>query len=300
MSSLFSALTTAEYATIKVMGFLQSFAVALVLAVTSLISGTLGFLHVAQTPTAEVPSATSSTTTTASNNPAPAIASPTSTTTTAVASSGSPSFTSPLKTSTTSLMAKIPPQQSTQAYVIDPETGFKVLASQWAECQSAAPLIDQEGNVSAARKDAQHVFNGECGILAGATPSTFVALDYYYGKDATGIWLLANPSEDGGEPISWQIIGADPSSFALLPDPENEPNPTFDITGPSFEGFSWTYTKDKKHVYNLGQLVPQADPTTFVVVDPPESNQYNIDAHDNTFTYFDGKVVGSYPPAAVQ
>ena len=48
-------------ATINAMGFLQSFVLAFVLAVTSFITAPLGFFHVSQSPTVEVSPVTGST-----------------------------------------------------------------------------------------------------------------------------------------------------------------------------------------------------------------------------------------------
>ena len=78
--------------TIKPMGFLQSFVVALVFAVTSLAT-TLGFFHVAHNPTVQAsPATTTAQTTTASSNQAP-MSAPSSTATSSGTSSSAASAT---------------------------------------------------------------------------------------------------------------------------------------------------------------------------------------------------------------
>ena len=166
---------------------------------------------------------------------------------------------------------------SNTAYVVNPTNGERIPADQLADCQSASPVVDLQGHASAAKKSAIHVYDAYCDILAGANPGTFVALDFYYGRDANGVWILDNPSEEGSL-ISVQIVGADPATFTLIP-------------GPANEGFSDFYTKDKNHVYDLGQTVGVADPETFAIDIPPQVTTCQFDAHDDYLKFYRGQIV---------
>jgi hypothetical protein len=164
---------------------------------------------------------------------------------------------------------------------------------QLADCQYGRPLTDLQGNQTFAAMTVTHVYahpmdsgpipNNECGTytLVGADPKTFLALDQFYGKDANGVWFIADPSEEGS-PKSYQIFGADPATFALIPD-------SFFPRNSLEEGFSEFYTKDKHHVYWLGQVVVGADPATFAINDPYGGTSCQFyDAHDGTRLYYKG------------
>lgn len=141
------------------------------------------------------------------------------------------------------------------------------------DCASGTPIIDLQGNPTLATKTLTHVYahpmdggpnpNNECGTytLYGADPKTFVALDQFYGKDQNGVWFIADPSEEGS-PYSYQILGADPATFTLIPDTRFPRNSIE-------EGFSEFYTTDKTHVFWLGQVLAGADPATFSTVNDP-------------------------------
>src|ERR1700681_3986880 len=138
------------------------------------------------------------------------------------------------------------------------------LSGQLADCQSGEVIIDLQGDPTLATKTATYLYahamdggpatNNECGTytLYGADPKTFVALDQFYATDSKGVWFIADPSEEGA-PNSYQIVGADAATFTLIPDIFFPPHSVE-------EGFSEFYTKDKNHVYWLGQVVPDADP----------------------------------------
>src|SRR5205807_2296051 len=111
------------------------------------------------------------------------------------------------------------------------------------DCKSAVPLKDIQGNVTFAVTTSMYVYvhlmdgftsNNECGTytLAGADPQTFIALDQFYAKDKNSVWFIADPAAAGG-PSSYQISGADASTFTLIRDP-------FLSESLLHEGFSWT------------------------------------------------------------
>ena len=109
-----------------------------------------------------------------------------------------------------------------------------------------------------------------------------MALSQIYGKDIHGVWVLINPFPEG-ELATEKIIGADPKTFALMPDPND----------PGGEGFSEEYTKDKSHVYALERLVNDANPGTFKLVDPPKGPlSCRYDAEDGKNKYFLGFLFG--------
>ncbi|HWP61121.1 MAG TPA: DKNYY domain-containing protein [Candidatus Paceibacterota bacterium] len=170
-------------------------------------------------------------------------------------------------------------------------------------CPPATVIADAKGNPSDAKTDGNTVYVVDpvgfygphfdaCGTLVGADAKTFVALDRYYGKDATSVWVIGNPTDEGSPPVA-RIAGADPATFTLISDPQyNDP-----------EGFNTMYTKDKNHVYIYGQTIAGADAPTFVVVDPPQAYCQNdsshgdpnltchFDARDKYHSYFRGAVV---------
>lgn len=159
----------------------------------------------------------------------------------------------------------------------------KIPANQLTDCQAGSHVVDLEGNPSGAIESATHVYNGNCDLLVGATPSNFVALDYYYGKDASNVWLLANPSEEGSPPWG-PMPGADPATFTLISDPQS-----LGAFGYS-EYFSNIYTKDKTHVYVFGQLLDGADPATFAIHFPSGTTTCQFDAFDSSHKYYRGEL----------
>jgi len=142
--------------------------------------------------------------------------------------------------------------------IINPYGGNSLTAGQLADCQSGSVVTDLEENPSGARKSSTHVYDAYCDLLVEANPATFVALDYWYGKDSNGVWLLDSPLD---EPLITQtIIGADPTSFILIPDESGYANSMY----PN-ENFSAVYTKDKNHVYYIGDVVNGVDPVSFTL-----------------------------------
>ena len=180
-----------------------------------------------------------------------------------IVSSGDPSSTGwgtlGLRT-ITAIKSSCADSSSASGSVINPYTGTFVAADQLSDCEAAVPVIDVEGNQSAARKSATHVYDGFCNSLVGATPSSFVALDYWYGKDSTEVWLLSSP-EDGTSYSAQIVAGADPATFTLIPDSSSGQFPN--------EQFSADYTKDKNHVYLDGLVVSGADPVIFTIPPAP-------------------------------
>src|SRR5438046_1326478 len=97
-----------------------------------------------------------------------------------------------------------------------------------ADCRHGSAVIDLQGKKTHATISATHVYvnlwdgmisNNQCNTytLPEADPATFVAMDQFYGKDAYSVWFIADPTDDGG-PDSYQVFGADPSTFSLIPD----------------------------------------------------------------------------------
>jgi len=181
---------------------------------------------------------------------------------------------------------------STNNFVAYPDVGTNyhpIPLQQWADCRSGKPVIDIEGNPSAASESATHVYDPFCFVLPEADPKTFVALDYYYGKDANGVWILdATGATDDGQLASEQLIGADPATFTLIPDLEDVGN----NNGYENEAFSVMYTKDSKHVYYYDTPVLGADPSTFTIHDPPlRLGSCFYDANDASNKYYYGRLV---------
>lgn len=154
-------------------------------------------------------------------------------------------------------------------------------------CSSANSITDLEGKKSAAKTDIEYVYDSNCNVLPGADPKSFIALDYYYGKDIRGVWILENPSENG-EVKSIQIVGADPASFTLIPVDNRAPSDD--------EGFSKEYTMDKNHVYSFGQLIDGADPASFAVDSPPRVTSCTFDSHDSHLQFYRGAIVPQAQP----
>jgi hypothetical protein len=107
-------------------------------------------------------------------------------------------------------------------------------------------------------------------------------LDYYYGKDAGGAWLLADPSGLGGL-VPTKIAGVDTATFAMISDPKA-------FCGTS-EPFSCMYTKDKNHVYAYGQAIDEADPIEFAIDDPPKVTTCQYDANESYQKYYLGSAI---------
>lgn len=172
--------------------------------------------------------------------------------------------------------------QSTQSRSID---GSTTPALQRQRCLVAPHVVDLAGHFSAARSDSEYVFDYYCNVLDGAQSKTFIALDFYFGKDASGVWMLVNPSDewDNFQP---RIVGADPRTFSLLP--HSGGASIYD------EGYSRIYSKDANHVYYLGQIVPEADAQSFVVDDvipketPTSTKWDNFDAQDRGGRFYRG------------
>jgi len=118
----------------KAMGFLQSIAVALILAVTSLAT-TLGFFHVAQSPAMAVSSARSPTTSSSSQTPAIAPPSRVTTATTITSSSTTSTAQAPQPTQST---LPVQPTQSTNPTIPTSQNSSATLAA--SPLSGAAPL----------------------------------------------------------------------------------------------------------------------------------------------------------------
>jgi hypothetical protein len=108
-------------------------------------------------------------------------------------------------------------------------------------------------------KDAKHVY-WQGNIVEDCDPATFQLLEYRFAKDGKrayfcyqgGIPPLALPNSDGR---------------------------TFEVIGPSSQGFG--YAKDTHQVYQGGNIIPGADPATFVVdpSDPEKASDKNQRYH---------------------
>jgi DKNYY family len=209
-----------------------------------------------------------------------------------IATHGNP----PMITSTSVVPATVATTSSTGAPAAGDTASFLPgLAEENSfSAQNLPPVIDVEGNQSLAVKDATHVYGLQVDeeayyLLPGADPNTFIAIDYEYGKDSTHVWLLGGSgADDEGGLTPGQIIGADPATFAPLPDWYG---------GYESEGFSNLYAKDKNHVYVDGTVIDGADPATFTVDDAPATTTVVgptgtstclIDAQDKNNTYWQG------------
>lgn|GEM_PF-5329892 len=96
------------------------------------------------------------------------------------------------------------------------------------------------------------LWSGTLGFLhiSQTTSSATIAtttLDKWYEKDATNVYVLSPQSD-----IFSPIVGADSATFFLVPG------------GNVNESAEWA--KDKNHVYDFGQVVSGANPTTFSVL----------------------------------
>lgn len=146
--------------------------------------------------------------------------------------------------------------------VANPNGGYDIPSNQLTDCQSGKPVIDLEGNPSAAIESATNVYDAYCNLLIGATPSTFVALNYWYGKDSSTVWILQSPVDEP-QSEAQAIEGADPATFTLIPNDNLDNSAMY----PN-EDFSLSYTKDKQHVY-LNGFKTGLDPASFSL--PPDS-----------------------------
>jgi hypothetical protein len=133
--------------------------------------------------------------------------------------------------------------------------------------------------------DNKRVYDPSCLIYVGADPKTFVALSYYYKKDATHVWVDADVTGNNMmEPTL--IADADPTTFSLIPDAG--------IRGD--HGYSRQYTKDRYRVYQFGlESIAGADPATFTVNDASTYECPPYDAYDVRHFYLGGEIVS--PPS---
>jgi len=211
-----------------------------------------------------------------------------------------PPATFPTTNNTTYKHPSTQPESTATNYplVVNPFDGWPITADNLADCESGTPVIDLEGNKSGAIKSATRVYDNHCNLLIGAKPQDFVALDFWYGKDAAGVWQLANPQGEAPR-IATLIEGADPTTFALNSD-YGEGN----LAEFPNERFSPIYEKDKSHVYFEQLPIAGADPATFMVVDPPQRyeplppnfagdpNLYGVfNAKDSMHKYLNGELI---------
>jgi hypothetical protein len=129
-------------------------------------------------------------------------------------------------------------------------------------------------------KDAKQVYFG-AGVLAGADPATFQGcggLHGELGKDAKQVYWEGNVVE-GCDAPSFEYLRlhfakdrqhayfcyASGSPPMILPGSDAK---TFEVIGVAVEDFG--YAKDAKQVYRGGNIIPGADPATFVV-DPSDT-----------------------------
>lgn len=128
-------------------------------------------------------------------------------------------------------------------------------------------------------KDAKQVYFGSA-VLAGADPASFQGSGGESGefaKDAKHVYWRGQVVE-GGDAATFQLLQyrfakdnqrayfcyAHGSPPLALPDSNAK---TFEVIGPSSQGFG--YAKDAKQVYSGANVIPGADPATFVV-DPSD------------------------------
>jgi hypothetical protein len=96
-------------------------------------------------------------------------------------------------------------------------------------------------------KDAKHVYwQGQ--VVEGGDAATFQFLQYRYAKDSRRAYFCY---ASGSAPLA--LPGSDAATFVVI--------------GPSSQGFG--YAKDAKQVYSGANVIPRADPGTFVV-DPSD------------------------------
>ena len=113
----------------------------------------------------------------------------------------------------------------------------------------------------------EHVYNWVGDIVVGANPSTFKLLNIY-SDGTTG----APYATDGVHVYSaWsskipEINGADPATFVAIRQQYQIPYAkSSGLYGQSFTDYDTTFAKDKSHVWYESKLIPNADPSTFVV-----------------------------------
>jgi len=113
-------------------------------------------------------------------------------------------------------------------------------------------------------KDAKHVYcQGE--VVEGCDAATFQFLQYRYAKDSRSAYFCYASSSP---PLA--LPGSDAATFVVI--------------GPSSQGFG--YAKDAKQVYSGANVIPGADPATFVV-DPSDPEK----ASDKHRHYHHGEAV---------
>jgi len=122
-------------------------------------------------------------------------------------------------------------------------------------------------------KDVKHVYwQGE--VVAGCDAATFQLLKFRYAKDSAHAYFCY---ASGTPPLI--LPGSDAT--------------TFEVIGPSSEGFG--YAKDAKQVYQGANVIPGADPATFVV-DPNDTGN----ASDKNQRYYHGEPVKENKDAKTQ
>jgi hypothetical protein len=122
-------------------------------------------------------------------------------------------------------------------------------------------------------KDAKHVYwQGQ--VVEGGDAATFQFLQYRYAKDLQRAYFCY---DSGSPPLA-------------LPDSDAK---TFEVIGPSSQGFG--YAKDAKQVYSGPNVIPGADPATFVV--DPTDTEKTSDKHRN---YHHGELAEDHKPTKSQ
>lgn len=112
-------------------------------------------------------------------------------------------------------------------------------------------------------KDANNVFYGTERL--GADPKSFQFIDMYYAKDINNIFYF---SPVNNKKQNTKIEGADSKTFQV-----------FEEFGPPYE-----YSKDKKHVYKQGKILPNADAETFEFI-----NAFYM--KDKNHIYYEGNLL---------
>lgn len=119
-------------------------------------------------------------------------------------------------------------------------------------------------------KDAKQVY-WQDRVVEGCDPATFQLLPYRFAKDSQRAYFCY---ASGSPPLA--LPGSDAK--------------TFEVIGPSSQGFG--YAKDAKQVYQGANVIPGADPATFVV-DPSDPEK----ASDKHRRYQHGEPVEEPKPA---
>lgn len=136
----------------------------------------------------------------------------------------------------------------------------------------------------------EHVYNGRGDVVVGANPSTFRLITTY--SDGTAGTSYAT---DGVRVYSaWSVgtsllSGADPATFIAIRQQYQIPYAqSSGLYGQSFTAYDTQFAKDKSHVWYQGRLIPNANPSTFVVTGDTHvensSGGYTL-AHDSNHSY---------------